>query len=173
MSSVNTYNSVERGSRKRRRGDGGIYLVVTDETEESHIALRYAARRAVSNRGHVGILYVIDSENFQHWSIVEERMRRELRERAEKNIWNIAKKVNDLNGLFPVLYIREGNRSDAVVDIINGDTSIRALVLGGGTGAAGPGALIAHFSGNGLGRLRVPLMIVPGHLEPQKIDAIT
>jgi hypothetical protein len=47
------------------------------------------------------------------------------------------------------------------------------LVLGGGTQANGPGALVAYFTGKGLGKLRVPVLVVPGHLDAAAIDALT
>jgi hypothetical protein len=174
MDEILGYIDIEEVPQKGRgrRGDGGVYLVVADETEEFQLALRYAARRAEVNRGHVGILYVTPVEDFVHWSNVEARMRREAREQAEKFAWNVAKKVNDLNGLTPALYLREGVRTDCIVDCINEDLSIRMLVLAGGTHSAGPGPLVSYFTGKGLARLRVPVMIVPGYLEPHKIDAV-
>lgn len=159
-------------NRSGRRRDGGVYLVVADESDEFNIALRYAARRAEANRAHVGILHVLSVDDFQHWGNVEEMMRKEMREKAEKFIWAVAQKVNELNETIPLLYIREGARKDVIVDVINEDTNIKMLVLGGGTSAKGPGALVSHFVGKGLGRLRVPVVVVPGHLELQKIDAI-
>jgi nucleotide-binding universal stress UspA family protein len=158
--------------RAGRRGDGGIYLVVADESEEFPVALRYASRLAQNHRGRVAILYVTDIEEFQHWSGVETKMRKELREQSEMYIWNVAKKVNDLNGLVPVLYLREGDRKDALVDVINEDTDIKMLVLAAGTSPSGPGPLVSYFAGKGLSRLRVPVVIVPGHIELKKIDAI-
>ena len=170
MTEEETSNS--NGYQGTRRGDGGVYLVVTDDTEEFSLALRYAARRAETARAHVGILHVSSIDDFQHWGNVEEMMRRELREQAEKSIWNAAKRVNDLNGHRPVLYMREGSRIDNVIDIINEDDNIRMLILAASAGGKGPGPLVSHFTGKGLSRLRVPITIVPGDLEPQKIDAL-
>lgn len=156
-----------------RRGDGGVYLVMSDDTPEFQIALRYAAQLARSNRGHIGILHVSNIDDFQHWGSVEERMRREMREQAEKFIWNVARTVNELNGIFPVLYITEGTRTETLLDTINKDDTIRLLVLGGGVSAGGPGALVSYFTGKGLGKLRVPVVVVPGHLAPEAVDLLT
>lgn len=164
--------TISKKEGQGRRGDGGIYLVVVDGSEEFVIALRYAARRAEASRAHVGILQVISVEDFQHWSNVEAVMRKELRAEAEKSVWNIAKAVNDLNGQWPAIFIAEGNRTDVIVDLINKEENIRMLVLGGGTQSSGPGPLVQHFTGKGLSRLCVPVLVVPGHIEPQKIDAI-
>lgn len=155
-----------------RRGDGGIYLVVADETPEFQVALRYAVRMARLNRGNIAILQVINIEDFQHWGSVEERMRKELREQAEKFIWNSAKAANELNGAMPVLFIEEGNRTDVLINVINREDDIRQLVLGGGTSAGGPGTLVSYFTGKGLGKLRVPVAVVPGHLSAEAIDAL-
>jgi nucleotide-binding universal stress UspA family protein len=156
-----------------RRGDGGIYLVVADDSDEFAVALRYAARMARSNRGHLGILNVLNINDVQQWENVEAMMRREMREQAEKFIWSVAKKVNDLNGMIPALYVLEGVHDDVLINLINNDSSIRMLILGGGTSATGPGPLVSYFTGKGLGRLRIPVLVVPGHLDQQKIDAIT
>lgn len=160
------------GPSAGRRGDGGVYLVAADETEEFSVALRYAARRAKAHRAHVGILHVVSIDDFQHWGNIEAIMRHELREQAEKFIWDSARTVNDLDGLRPCLYLREGDRIDALVDAINEDTNIRALILGAGTAASGPGPMVSYFTGKGISRLRVPLVLVPGHLDPHKIDEI-
>lgn len=160
-------------ARKGRRGDGGVYLVVADDSEEFNLALRYATRRARTNRAHVGILHVVEMNDFMHWAKVEKMMQQDMRDQAEKFIWSVAKKVNDLENILPVLYIREGDRKDAIIDVINEDMNIRGLVLGGSTRSSGPGPLISHFVGKGLGRLRVPLIVVPGHLDPQKVDTIS
>lgn len=156
-----------------RRGDGGTYLVVADESHEFNVALRYAARLAKNHRGRICILYVVETGNFQHWSGVENIMRREMREQAEKFIWMVARRVNDLTGDLPGLYIEEGTHNDVLIDVINRDKSIKMLILGGGTTVAGPGALVSYFTGKGLGRLRIPVVVVPGHLDPVKIDAIS
>jgi len=162
----------EKKKMQKRVGDGGVYLVVVDGSEEFNVALRYAARRAEASRAHVGILQVINVDDFHHWNNVEEMVRKELHAAAEKEIWNIAKSVNELNGRRPVLYIAEGSRTDVIVDTINEDQNIRMLILGGGTQSSGPGPLVQHFTGKGLARLRVPVLIVPGHIEMGNIDGI-
>lgn len=159
--------------KRGRRGDGGVYLAVADETHEAALALRYAAHLAKANRGHIGILHVMNIDDVQQWENIEARMRREMRAQAEKYIWSVARRVNEINGMIPSLYIQEGSHDDVLIDVINRDLAIKMLVLGGGTSVGGPGPLVSYFTGKGLGRLRVPVVVVPGHLDPQKIDAIS
>lgn len=166
-------DAIKKYSGSHRRGDGGIYLVVADNTEEFGVALRYGALLAKSNRGHLAILQTIDHGDVQHWGNVEDMMKKELREQAEKTVGSVASRAEEISGVIPSVYIRDGGTADAIIEVINEDAAIRMLILGGGTNPAGPGPLVSYFTGKGLGRLRIPVVVVPGHLDPQKIDAIT
>ena len=46
------------------------------------------------------------------------------------------------------------------------------LVLGAGTDKDGPGPLISFVTGKGIGRMRVPITIVPATLADDAIDAL-
>lgn len=155
-----------------RPGDGATYLLVADDSEEFKAALRYAARRAQVVRGHVCLLHVISVDEFMHWGKVEDQMKTELRAQAEQFIWGVAGKVHDLCGLYPSIYIREGVASEVLSDVLQNDPSITALVLGAHGGSGGPGHLVSYFTGKGMGHLSVPLVVVPDHLEPHKIDEV-
>ncbi len=158
---------------KIRKGDGGVYLVVVDETPEFEIALRYAARMAENRRGHVALLQIIDLEAFQDWGSVEARLRKELRAKAEQQIWEASRKVHELTGQISALYVAEGEAKNAVIHTINNDNTLVQLVLAGGIGAKGPGPLINYLISKGLGELQVPAVIVPGNFDTTRIDAIT
>lgn len=66
----------------------------------------------------------------------------------------------------------EGKKTDALVELIENDKTIKMLLLGGDTQGSAPGPLVSYFSGKGLGQLRVPLTIVPNHLTDEEIDNI-
>lgn len=148
-----------------RRGDGGTYLVVADDTEEFRSALHLACVRARQNRAHVGILHILDNQDFQHWGAVEERMKRELREQSEQYLWTVAKMANDFNGTIPSLYVAEGDPGEAVLKLIAEDDKIVTLILGGKTDGGSPGPLVSFCIGKGLARLHVPVLVVPSHLK--------
>ena len=156
-----------------RRGDGGTYLIIFDRSEEFEIAKHYACSLAQTRRGRVAIAHITDLDDFIHWGKVEAIMRHDMRKQAEEDIWNIAKSINSDYGLFPSLYIREGKTIDCIVDIINEEKRIRSLILAGSTSGGGPGPLITYFSSKGMERLRVPMVIVPGHLDKEDIQSIT
>ena len=43
------------------------FLVVVDNSEELHVALRFASLRAKKTGGRVALLYVVEPAAFQHW----------------------------------------------------------------------------------------------------------
>ena len=149
--------------RKARKGDGGTYLVVADDSDEFRAALRYACNLAKTHRARLGILHIIEDQDFQHWAGVEEKMKKEMRQQGEQYIWNIAKTVNEISDTVPSLYFAEGDPAEALINTINSDDNIVKLILGNGPNGAGP--LVSYCVGRGLERLRVPLLIVPSHLK--------
>lgn len=160
-------NSEKYEFRPDLRHRRGGYLVAADDTMEFEVALRHAADLAAAERGFISILYVPESGDVQEWGLVEARIRREVRRQAETFLWSVAGMINETRGLLPVLSIQDGSRTERLIEAVNADPAICTLVLGAQTGAGGPGPLVSYFTGKGLSRLRVPVLVVPGHLELQ------
>ena len=120
-----------------------IYLVVIDDSPESRIALRFAARRAVKTGGGVEILTLLPPQEFI-----------------------------DESGLRPAITVREGDGPKVIRELIAANPEIAALVLGAAASGA-PGKLVSHFSGTDAGALPVPIMIVPGSLTLEAIDRLS
>jgi nucleotide-binding universal stress UspA family protein len=149
-----------------------IYLVVVDETPESGIALRFAARRAVKTGGGVEILTVIAPQEFIAFGGIQATIEEEARLHAEGLVAQAAGAIIEESGLRPTITVRQGEGPRIIRELIAANTDIAALVLGAAaTGAPGP--LIAHFAGTDAGALAVPVMIVPGSLSPEAIDRLS
>ena len=153
--------------------DDRIFLVVVDETIELGVALDYACRRARRTGGRVALLYVIEPGEFQHWGAIENLMREEARTEAEQTLQRHAKDAQAKSGSMPVLYVREGDRRDELLKLIQEEPTISILVLAAATGTEGPGPLISFLATKAIGRLRVPVTIVPGNLTADQIEAVT
>ena len=151
--------------------DERVFLVVVDESEE--MALHFACRRAIRNDGRVALLYVPANADFQHWMAVGDLMREEAREAGEELLQRVSTEVQSKTGKVPILYIREGNRSEVLLTLMEEEPSISILILAAGTDSAGPGPIISHIMTKGVRRLRVPLTIIPGSLSEEDINAIT
>lgn len=146
-------------------------LVIADDTPECRVALRYAARRAQHTNGRLSLLYVMEPVGGQEWMAVEERMREDAREEAERLLYALAEEANAAAGLMPEFIIREGEKKEEVLAFIRSEPEIRLLVLGAGTGREGPGPLVAGLAGD-TALYTVPVTIVPGGLTPDAIDAL-
>jgi nucleotide-binding universal stress UspA family protein len=160
---------------KRRSGEAGHrrkFLVVIDDTPEVSRAVRYAARRAEHTGGALLLLYVIGPAEFQQWMGVENIMRAEAMEAAEAALGKFADMVRNWSAIEPEMVIREGNRSEEIVKLIEEDPDIAILVLAAGTDKEGPGPLVSALAGKGSGTFPVPITIVPGNLDDDAIAAI-
>lgn len=149
----------DAGMMSPEEGDGGVYLLVADDSTEFEAALRRVAYLARQNKGHAAILYVIEDETYMHWKFIEQRIQTDKRVEAEKKLWEIAQRLYDMSGLIPAFYIKEGKTRQQVMEILNTDNTIRALVLGAAANSSNP--LISYFTGKGLSDLKVTLVIVP------------
>ncbi len=150
-----------------------IFLVVVDESEEMQHALRFACRRAKNTDGRVALLHVIEPSDFQHWMAVGDLMREEARTEAEQLLQKLAAGVHEMAGSMPVLYVREGDCRDELFKLLDEEPQVSILVLGAKTGSGGPGPLVAALTGKFLGKLRVPITLVPDNLDNETIDSIS
>lgn len=153
--------------------DDRVFLVVVDDSEEMQVALRFACRRAEHTGGRVALLYVVEPADFQHWMAVGDLMREEARSEGEQLLQKLAAQVNEITGSLPVLYVREGAQREQLMRLIEEEPSISILVLGANPGPRGPGPLVQALTGKFVGKLRIPVTIVPGNLAEEAIDNIT
>lgn len=148
------------------------YLVVIDETPEAEIALRFAARRAVKTGGNVEILALIPPPEFVQWGGVMATIEEEARERAEALVARAAGTLFTESGLTPSITVREGDGVKVVREMLAANPDVAALVLGAAPSGA-PGKLVTHFTGADAGKMRVPVMIIPGSLDMDAIDRLS
>ena len=161
-------------SRATETSQPNVFLVVVDNTPEMRVALRFASRRAKRTGGRVGLLRVIRKADFQHWAAIGNLMREEARDEAEQLLQEHAATVTELTGgEMPILYIKEGDTKSALLQLIDEDSQIRILVLAAATGKRGPGPLITFLMKKIIGKLRIPVTIVPGGLTNDQIDTLT
>lgn len=149
------------------------FLCLVDSSEEFGPTLRFACNRANTTDGRIALLYVIEPAEFQHWIGVGELMQHESREQAEEMCRVVSDLVMERTGNMPVIYIREGNAPEIVLDLIREDAGISVLVLGSATGGDGPGPIVSHIVNKMAGKFSLPITIVPGCLGNDEIDAIT
>lgn len=159
----------EQAAARRDR----VFLVVVDDSPERMVALRYACLRALRSGGRVALLRVIEPAEGAVWGGVEEMMRQERREHAERALNEIAAEVNAITGGLPILLIREGVPRDELLALLNEDPRISVLVLASSPDSSGPGPLITSLTGRYASRVHVPITIVPGNITEEELDRVT
>jgi nucleotide-binding universal stress UspA family protein len=162
--------------RRRRSYEAGHQpklLVVIDETEECDRAVYYASRRAARIGANVIMLRVIETQDAsQQWLGVGDIMRAEAHEEADAELARYATRANGIAGITPERIVREGDKAEEILRLIDEDEDIFILVLAASTGSEGPGPLVATI-GRTAGDYPIPVAIVPGHLSDEEIDALS
>ena len=146
------------------------FLVIIDDTPESRLAARWAAKRAARTGGNVALLRILEPANFQHWATVGDLMREEAREEAEGLLKKIGEQVLEWSGLTPEFLIREGHPKEEILTLVKSDRSIRVLALGAAANNEGPGPLVSSFTGALVGELAIPVAVIPGNLSMEEVD---
>ena len=163
-------------SSKRRSYEAGHkpkFLVIIDESPECDRAIYYASRRAARTGATLVMLLVIEPhDRHQQWLGVADIMRAEAQEAANAMLDRFAARANGVAGITPERVIREGEKPEEILKLIDEDLDIAILVLAAGTGKEGPGPLVASVSKTA-GSFPIPVAIVPGHLDDEELDALS
>jgi nucleotide-binding universal stress UspA family protein len=150
------------------------FLVVIDDGPDCDRAVTFAANRVKRTGGTVVLLTVIDSADFQQFLGVEEVMRAEAREEAERLLDQRIARINKIGTIRTETVIREGEVISEIERVVLADPAIAVLVLAASAGKEGPGALVTSFaSRSGAAGLPVLVTIVPGSMTDEQIVAVT
>jgi nucleotide-binding universal stress UspA family protein len=150
------------------------FLVVIDDTPECDRAVTFAAHRVKRTGGTVVLLSVIDSADFQQFLGVEEVMRAEAREEAERLLDARIARIAAIGDIRTETVIREGRPIEEIERVIAADPAIAILVLAASTSSEGPGPLVTAFtSRSGGAALPILVAIVPGSMTDEQIIAVT
>ena len=162
---------------KRRRsfeaGHRPKFLVVVDESEECGRAVHFAARRAARLGAGVVMLTIVEPGEFPHWLGVGDVMKDEAEDAASELQEKFAAHAREVAGLEPEKVIRTGVKSEEILKLITEDEDISYLVLAAGTGSEGPGPLVTSLASKTASSFPIPVVLVPGGLLDEEIDALT
>ena len=148
------------------------YLVVVDDSAESRVALRFAARRASKTGGKVEVLGIVEPQDFVQFGGVQAAMEEEQRLRIEGVVSSAIGEILDESGIEANIIIRQGEVVKSVRDYVAGRDEIAALVLGAAPSGS-PGPLVVNFTGHDAGQLPCPVMIIPGSLTDERLEQLS
>ena len=148
------------------------YLVVVDDSAESRVALRFAARRAGKTSGNIEVLGIVEPQDFVQFGGVQAAIEEEQRLRIEGVVSSAIGEILDESGIQASIIIRQGEVVRTVRDFLDGRDDVAALVLGAAP-SGNPGPLVANFTGNDAGQLPCPVMIIPGSLTDERLEQLS
>ena len=148
------------------------YLVVVDDSAESRVALRFAARRAAKTGGKIEVLGIVEPQDFVQFGGVQAAIEEEQRLRIEGVVSAAIGEILDQSGMDANIILRSGEAVRTVRDYLDGRDEVAALVLGAAPNGS-PGALVANFTGNDAGQLPCPVMIIPGSLSDDRLEQLS
>jgi nucleotide-binding universal stress UspA family protein len=163
-------------SLKRRSYEAGHspkFLVVIDDTPECDRALHFASRRAMRTGAAVIMLRVIEMhDRNQQWLGVADIMRAEAHEEANAALDRAAARGSSITGTMPERVVREGDKAEEILKLIEEDEDISVLILAAGTDSEDPGPLCTSIAKTA-GTFPIPIAIVPGHLSDEDLDTMS
>jgi hypothetical protein len=118
------------------------------------------------------LLHVIRPPEFMQWGAVQEAMEAEARLAADALLAAVADEAETLSGRRPLSTVLHGDTAPVIFEHVRGDPSVRALVLGAAPKGA-PGPLVSYFTGERAGQLPCVVIIVPGGLDPERLESLT
>jgi len=148
------------------------FLVIVDGSAEEKHALRYAARRMAQLGGTIALLAVLEPEGIAHWLGVTGLMRADARKAARRVLNARAKTVQTICARTPETLIREGEKVESILALLDEDKSISTLILAASDESNSPGPLIEALA-RGTTRFPIPVTIVPAGMSEDALDALT
>ena len=148
------------------------FLLVVDESPELIPALKFAALRAKKLGVQVALLAVIEQHRLQDWFGAGVLMEQERREAAISALRRWTDIVKEITGQEPRLLIEEGSPKKALMNVLENEKGIIQLILGASTQDGKPGPLVSHFAGKIAGKLPIPVTILSGALDDERIHEI-
>jgi len=119
------------------------------------------------------MLTVVQTGEFQHWLGVADIMREEAEDEASRVIARFEDRARSVAPSVELeIVVREGQRAEQILQLIEEDPDVAILVLAAGTGSEGPGPLVNQVAGNTASQFPIPVTIVPGALTDDQITSL-
>jgi nucleotide-binding universal stress UspA family protein len=148
------------------------YLVVVDDSAESRVALRFAARRAAKTAGRIEVLGIVEPQDFVQFGGVQAAIEEDQNLRIQGVISAAIGEMVDEARVDANIIIRQGEVVRTVREYLIGRDDVAALVLGAAP-SGNPGPLVANFAGTDAGLLPCPVMIIPGGLPDERLEQLS
>lgn len=149
------------------------FLAVSDETEECLSALIFAGMRSKAVGAGLVILRCARVPGLGGWIGLDQDISQDAIDAARVKATQHADAVEARTGVTAELVVVDDEPIDAIRKLIEGDPTIKVLILAAGTGRLGPGPLVSRLAkGKPIANRPIAVTVIPGDLTDEQLDEI-
>jgi hypothetical protein len=149
------------------------FLAVSDETEECLSALIFAGMRSKAVGAGLVILRCARVPGLGGWIGLDKDISQDAVDAARVKATQHADAVEARTGVVAELVVVDEEPIDAIRKLVEGDASIKVLILAAGTGRLGPGPLVSRLAkGKPIASRPIAVTVIPGDLTDKQLDEI-
>ena len=147
------------------------FLAVSDETEECLSALVFAGMRAKAVGAGLVILRCARVPGLGGWIGLDKDISQDAIDAARVKATQHADAVEARTGVMAELVVVDDEPIDAIRKLLEGDATIKVLILAAGTGRLGPGPLVSRLAkGKPIASRPIAVTVIPGDLSDKQLD---
>ncbi|MDP3740176.1 MAG: universal stress protein [Hyphomonadaceae bacterium] len=149
------------------------FLAISDETEECISALVFAGMRAKAVSAGLVILRCARVPGGGGWIGLDRDINQDAIDAARLKAVQHADQVETRTGVKAELIVSDDEAVDAIRKLVDGDQTIKVLILAAGSGRWGPGPLVSRLAkGKPLAARPIAVTVIPGDLSDKQLDEI-
>jgi hypothetical protein len=149
------------------------FLAISDETEECISALVFAGMRAKAVGAGLVILRCARVPGGGGWIGLDRDINQDAIDAARLKAVQHADQVEARTGVKAELIVSDDEAVDAIRKLVDGDQTIKVLILAAGSGRWGPGPLVSRLAkGKPLAARPIAVTVIPGDLTDKQLDEI-
>lgn len=149
------------------------FLAISDETEECISALVFAGMRAKAVGAGLVILRCARAPGGGGWIGLDRDINQDAIDAARLKAVQHADQVEARTGVTSELIVSDDEAVDAIRKLVDGDPTIKVLILAAGSGRWGPGPLVSRLAkGKPLAARPIAVTVIPGDLSDKQLNEI-
>ncbi len=152
---------------------GRKVLVLVNGDLSTRAAVAWAANWVTRTGDSMVLLHVIEPDHAMGFGVMQDLMRAEQWQAAERMLATFSGYAEKLTGQVPAHMVREGRLKETVREVLKVEPDLSILVIAASHRESGPAPLIAYLSSRMGSRVQVPMVLVPGTMTSDEIDKMT
>lgn len=150
----------------------GTFLICVSGQQESEAALRFACLSARKRNAKIALLHILEPADFQGLLSVTDTIRKEKEEEAQSLLNRMADMAKLHCNTMPSLILKEGRLGEEIIKAAQEISDLRMLILGLRHDSERGPKLASRLTDKMGSELHVPLLLIPGNLTQEQIEAL-